>query len=574
MSSKVFQLESVKNTIHKNGFDLSQSRMFSTAPGIINVSYCKEVIPGDKFRINVENLTRTQTLNTAAYARAKEFWNFHFVPFRLLWRYFPDFIVQNSHSDSATSVANSSVPTQCPRFDLRDLTDEFNHIINEDYEHSSTIDELGFNYINGATKLLQQLGYGYVDGASRYYDVTYVSPFRLLAYQKVYQDFYRNTQWESYDSTSFNVDYLNATGSSSQTNVLAPFFDADSESNNRSIFQRRYANFKKDYFMGLRPSTQFGDVSVVSVTTDNGTLSGGGNKAVALGADGKLSVQGATSSDPRIPVELKGQFDILSLRKAEAIQRLREIQQANDFRYNAQINARFGFKIPDSRAQMAEFIGGHSNTLQITDVDSNATTGNVDNPDYENYSKLGQIGGKGIISSTPNEIDYEVKENGIIIGTYYILPIVNYPAVGIDKENLHLEFEDFYQPEFQNIGLSTVNLAELTSYYLGEQTPVPIDTPLGYAPRYLEYKTEIDKVYDEFMAGQSLSAWNVSIPSERLTDFTNAKIDYRWMKVPPNSMDAIFSVAYDGTEATNNFLVNAYITVKAIRPMSVDGMPF
>ena len=46
------------------------------------------------------------------------------------------------------------------------------------------------------------------------------------------------------------------------------------------------------------------------------------------------------------------------------------------------------------------------------------------------------------------------------------------------------------------------------------------------------------------------------------------------MKVPPNSMDAIFSVAYDGTEATNNFLVNAYITVKAIRPMSVDGMPF
>ena len=116
MAQKVFQLSSVKNNIHKNGFDLSQSRMFSTAPGIINVCYAKECVPGDKFQISVENLTRTQTLNTAAYARAKEFWNFHFVPFRLLWRYFPDMIIQNSHADTASSPISSSVPSQCPRF--------------------------------------------------------------------------------------------------------------------------------------------------------------------------------------------------------------------------------------------------------------------------------------------------------------------------------------------------------------------------------------------------------------------------------------------------------------------------
>lgn len=324
--------------------------------------------------------------------------------------------------------------------------------------------------------------------------------------------------------------------------------------------------------MGLRPSTQFGDVSVVSVNTDQFVYTDGTAPAqlnVQTTTDGNLWTPGNSKT-----LELKGTFDILSLRKAEAIQRLREIQQANDFRYNSQINARFGFKVPDSRAQLAEFIGGHTNNLVITDVESTATSsiGNV-LPNPINSSHLGQIGGKGTITSEPNVISYDVKENGIIIGTYFIQPLVNYPAVGVDKENLHLEFEDFYQPEFQNIGLTGVKLSELS--LLSNPQGGFNNTDLGFAPRYLEYKTEKDLVFDEFMSGNSLSFWNVSIPIEKLRDVEETgKIDYRFMKIPPTSMDAIFAVAYNGHDNTNNFLINSYITVRAIRPMSVDGMPY
>ena len=73
----------------------------------------------------------------------------------------------------------------------------------------------------------------------------------MLAYQKIYYDFFSESQWEKHLAYSYNVDYWDG---KSQLN-LAP-----------AMLQLRYANYPKDYFMGMLPSSQYGSVALLSAT--------------------------------------------------------------------------------------------------------------------------------------------------------------------------------------------------------------------------------------------------------------------------------------------------------------------
>ena len=70
----------------------------------------------------------------------------------------------------------------------------------------------------------------------------------LLAYQKIYYDFFSESQWEKHLAYAYNVDYWDG---KSQL-ILAP-----------EMLQLRYANYPKDYFMGMLPNSQYGSVAVL-----------------------------------------------------------------------------------------------------------------------------------------------------------------------------------------------------------------------------------------------------------------------------------------------------------------------
>ena len=76
-----------------------------------------------------------------------------------------------------------------------------------------------------------------------------VNALPFLAYQKIYYDFFSNSQWEKHKAYAYNVDYWSGTGSIG--------FVTD-------MVQLRYANYPKDYFMGMLPSSQYGSVAVLS----------------------------------------------------------------------------------------------------------------------------------------------------------------------------------------------------------------------------------------------------------------------------------------------------------------------
>ena len=70
----------------------------------------------------------------------------------------------------------------------------------------------------------------------------------LLAYQKIYYDFFSDSQWEKHLAYSYNVDYWDG----KTQLILAP-----------EMLRLRYANYPKDYFMGMLPSSQYGSVAVL-----------------------------------------------------------------------------------------------------------------------------------------------------------------------------------------------------------------------------------------------------------------------------------------------------------------------
>ena len=82
-----------------------------------------------------------------------------------------------------------------------------------------------------------------------------VNALPFLAYQKIYYDFYSNSQWEKHLAYAYNVDYWSGSG---QISLVT------------DMVQLRYANYPKDYFMGMLPSSQYGSVAVLPSSYDLG----------------------------------------------------------------------------------------------------------------------------------------------------------------------------------------------------------------------------------------------------------------------------------------------------------------
>ena len=138
---------------------------------------------------------------------------------------------------------------------------------------------------SASSKLLQLLGYGRFDYQNMSYTefrdeavggmthLPNVSIFRLLAYQKICNDHYQFRQWQGYDASLCNVDYVTPSGSmdlSPQLEKVNYFTGANARRLN--FLDLRFSNLPLDYLNGVLPTAQFGSESVVSLGTSQDTI--------------------------------------------------------------------------------------------------------------------------------------------------------------------------------------------------------------------------------------------------------------------------------------------------------------
>ncbi len=593
-------LKSIKNHPHRDGFDLSRKFAFTAKLGELLPVFVEDVMPGDTFKINADWFTRSQPVTSPAFTRFGEYYDFFFVPYHLLWRYFPQFIIQTDDDNWATGITSKSNKfTQHPYISSTELLSCIRKSVSFDSDDNVTsyiTDLNGRAFSYGALKLLEYLGYGktatqnFVRLGSTAAHITAplgsvvsssnasnvaLNPFPLAAYQKVYQDFFRNTQWESPSPFAYNFDYLNG----SNMKVPVPQSPDDVFFAN-GLCTLRYSNYNKDYFTGRLPEKQYGTEALASpLKNPDGSLpsfapqpffisdgqGGGRTYNVIVGKD-----YAGSALDTNSAVAALNHVGIgaLAIRQAEFLQKWKEITQSGGTDYVSQIEKHFGVKPNHEMAHRCTYIGGFDNKFGIDEV----VNTNLAALDSES-----SLAGKGI-NAGHGSINFNVKEHGIIIGIYHMSLLPEYSAQMTEKLMFKTMPTDYVIPEMDNVGMQSVSAREFAGAlvpYLVASTDV-MNKTLGYVPRYSEYKTHVDKVAGGFSS--TLDYWVT--PLNKLTAFqikngqTSPLTDEFFYKVDSKILNSVLAVSVDDTVDTDQFLVNCGFDVKAVRNISRDGLPY
>lgn len=412
----------------------------------------------------------------------------------------------------------------------------------------------------------------------------------LAAYHKIVNDFYRYRSWQSYESWTSNLDFI--TPSSSMSYLASGPLRSDSawKDNQNTIFDLEFSNLPIDYFTGVLPRAQYGDESAVTLSPDSDSSNVvhfsdldfhsrtvAGDVAFGGQTDPHLSVKLPQGSSPLTAGTFSSQdlsssstLKISALRSALALQKYKEIQNANDWSFEEQVLAHFGIK-PRCDVHKSRFIGGADSTISITQqINNNFAEGAM--PDIK---AIGQ-GGLHCVC------DFKADTYGIIIGIYRCTPQLDYSHIGIDRNLYKTDASDFPLPELDSIGMQTQYRSEVSAPDIcASSAPLDMSATYGFAPRYCELKTS----YDRFDGGfnDAYSDWVTGFDSRTLSHWFDPALHSDsgyWLDVSslficrPSLLYPIFLNQWSGTANDDKLLVASVNGCIAVRPFSVHGLPY
>lgn len=573
-------LDRAKIAVHRSSFDLSSKKLFTAKVGEILPCYWQIAIPGNKYRISSDWFTRTVPVNTAAYTRIKEYYDFYAVPLRLISRALPQAFTQMTDymTSAASNAANTEMLTSVPNTTLSLLSLSLQTINGQD-----VFDDAGLPYVYGTSKILDMLGYGSFLASSNtaktaitsaYLGKSYsgtdaitdasnplvysssqtVSLLPLLAYQKIYYDFFSESQWEKHLAYSYNVDYWDG---KSQLN-LAP-----------EMLQLRYANYPKDYFMGMLPNSQYGSVAVLPpmfVSHPSNYLvsaNSAGTASVVVNTSGTTVGLSSAGIGSNYPVSLNSDLSALSIRATEYLQRWKEVVQFASKDYSDQMRAQFGIKAPEYMGNHAHYIGGWSNVININEVV---------NTNLDTNGSQASIAGKGVGSQSGHTLTYDCGvEHQVIMCVYHAVPMVDWNLTGQNPQLTVTAITDFPQPAFDQLGMQPVPALNLHN-----NPSRTVKGSLGYNLRYWQWKTNIDTVHAAFRSGMAYQSWSAPIDGwDVLT--SSGTWSYQSMKVRPQQLNSIFEPQVSGTNcsvAYDQLLCNVNFQVYAVQNLDRNGLPY
>nr|DAU03407.1 MAG TPA: Major capsid protein [Microviridae sp.] len=619
--SNVMGLHGLRNKPSRNSFDLSHRNLFTAKVGELLPCFVQELNPGDSIKANCSYFTRTAPLQSNAFTRLRENVQFFFVPYSALWKYFDSQVLnmtKNANNGDISRIASSltqdsKVTTQMPCVNYKTL-----HAYLLKYIKASAVAENGSQFIRGcyrhaeSAKLLQLLGYGNFPEQFAEFDVInkrnnatqknfvdvqyknspYLSIFRLLAYHKICNDHYTYRQWQPYQASLCNVDYLTP-NTSSLLNIddallaIPNTIKADS----LNLLDMRFSNLPLDYFTGVLPTAQFGQESVVSLKNVNtgdtsidsntwfkdGGLPMSANSAVSSSSNGhNLQVSGSPVHHKHSIAAgaITSEMSIVALRNAIALQRYKEIQLANDVDFQSQVFAHFGIK-PDEKNENSIFIGGSSSMININEqVNQNLTQGN-----------------KAVYGAAPQGngsagVKFTAKTYGVVIGIYRCTPVLDFAHLGIDRTLFKTDASDFVIPELDSIGMQQTFRCEVAapspendeikSFRTGDGTPPDMSSTYGYAPRYSEFKTSYDRFNGAFC--HSLKSWVTGLNLDAIME--NVWNNWEGINAPnmfacrPDIVKNIFALTSTKNSDDDQLYVGMVNMCYATRNLSRYGLPY
>lgn len=524
---------------------------------------------------------------------------------------------------------------------------------------TATLAELLTRYIGSDDVPTSGLLYKFLKGKL---NGLYPSVARIGAYQCVWYNFFRNDIYDcDVDASCYNFDDVTyKTGGSVNYDVTAV--------GNRGVdnfiincLQMRYNPNKKDIFMSSMPGTQFGAASTVSLMdnvllTINIPSSTSGSASYSDAAVSSVSGVGGAGSYGGVrvlppdsgsgeygrlvtdyaPEMGTGQmlldtphthlvsggtttstltggtslFDVLSLVESQAIQKWRQKSMLAGNKTVDQFRAHHGVVPRHLIDHLPDFIGSVDNEIMIKEITSQANTLDAS----EGQNNLGEIRGRGYSVSDNKMFRFHSDDYGVLLLLHAIVPENTYSSYGMDKGNMMVYYSDFFQQEYENIGLEAVpkillnTLArypfpELAHERGQEDFADALDEGcIGYAPRNYGYKQYPSKVHglfnpsriEEFEDG-ALQPYSDIFGYSDLQSFVLPRTDMVGMAkvvtvdpdnryptltmslsklyVNPSLFDSIFAFKADDWLDSDPFFTDATFICQAMLPMTVTGLP-
>lgn len=528
-------------------FNLSHEVKLTGNMGWLYPIMCQEVIPGDTWKINSEVLCRFAPLTAPIMHRVNLKLNYFFVPFRLIWNDWEEFITGGEDG--------TSFPVK-PYFEVTSL-------------HAKTVMKQG--------TLADYLGFptpdenNDPDGSQTFkYDAL---PFR--AYSLIWNDYFRNQNLQ--DELSISLD----SGKDTTTNFN---------------LQRRC--WEKDYFTSALPFVQRGEP--VSIPIDGGDVtiagkagrdvdvivgtinskdnagvytqmqmhsSGGDRTFLSSVGDGdafiddeNVNLKGKISASD-IASKLEGSISnvngtINDLRIAYRLQRWLENNARAGSRYIEQLLSHFGVKSSDARLQRPEYLGGYSTPIVISEVLQNSGV-QVDSDGEPIGTPQGNMAGHAMAVDKSHYVKRYFEEHGFVMGILSVMPRTGYQQ-GLPRQYQRESRYDYYFPEFANLGEQAIKQNEV---YFDFSTPSGDTTTFGYQQRYSEYRYIPSTVHGDFRG--DLRFWHLgrvfNIPPALNSNFVQA-----------DPRDDVFSV---NDPTIHKLWIEVYNDVRAVRPMPKFAIP-
>lgn len=573
----------------RTAFDLSQRHIFSLKAGALVPVCVIDYVPNDYFEIDMADIIRTMPLNTAAFLRAKLHFDWYAVPYRQLWSRFNQFAVTRIDRTSAAQVGKE-IKYQ-PNVTISKLNFEKNRL---------PIDGIANKY--DSERLLDMLGYGdFRNAPNGDWLTASVSPFRLAAYQKIYHDYYRNP-WrdipQDNEVCTYNFDDLLCStpsdslldGSDTQYSFLIPGTPQNSSnlaSRVSELVRLRYRGWKKDIFMGSLPDSQFGAVSAVPVIMNSSSTGSDSGRWSREGGSVLPTSTSVTTNGSGNSVDVSNikaihthplpnaSFDILQLRYFTALQKWKESVMRAGYRTKNQFEAQFGSYDSHDEYDMAIHVGSSFTQIGIDEVVSTSST-TYDSSLQSGNGALGELAGKGIGVGNHSKITFNAGGTyGVLMCIVSVVPEAEYDSSMIDKNVRRFEFDDYFSPMFDNLGMDSIIASDLNANF---SNPTNINAVIGYAPRNWEYKTAVDKVHGAFRDGGFFQSW-VSQRRDLQAIVNSGSIRIQDYYINPAVLDSLFMAqigvtgATDWSYNTDQFICNVNFFVNAVRGMSYLGLP-
>ena len=547
------------NKPRRNAFNLSYSVKTTMEMGKLYPIAIQEMVPGDTFKLGNEVVINLQPMNAPAYINLNWYAYAFFVPYRVLWDKWEEFITKGQDGDTTIEL---------PKFERKQ------YITDSSFRYNTLWDYFGF-----PTGVVPS-------GMSAPVD------FPWRAYNLIWNEYFRDENLQDFVGTdpedktvAFNTDVLNV-------------------------------NWGKDYFTGALPFAQRGTASALPLTVDlsdvksTGFIAGGLNdsslniwsNAASLTSESvkarKYTFKGV--NDGTFPAtvlvdvngdnlvtddNLKGfnlsgkvdskidsgetangiSADVEDLRMMFAIQRWQEINARGGVRYTEFLRAQYGTSPRDERLQRPEFIGGCKSPIIVQNV---LQQSNADNVSVSQKTLVGTKYGQGMTADVNNLGTYYASEFGVMMIVAFLRPKTSYMQ-GINRQWLKNNTFDFFNPLFTSLGEQEVLNEEIFAKS-GDSDPLKDKNSnrsiWGYEARYNEMRYNADLVTGKMRPNKqtgeaSFDYWHLG----RYFD-TLPNLNGEFLKCNPDKR------IFQATDEVG-FICHIGNRIKALRPLPYMAVP-